>query len=353
MILLLLVSQLQRISIKGLLSLQISTWQFATLWICTVPALILASLRWQVGRDYNIYVQSFQSVLNSNNYRINNVPLESGFIALIKIIQRFTTDYIWMFAVVAVLINIGLLKAVNRLSVSPEISLCIFFTGQYYLHTLTVIRQWIVVPLFLYLLKDLGDRKWLKYIIAIILASFIHTSALVLIFFLFFAFIKIKSRQTAVLFTIATIAVSLAIIPIIFEITSSTKYSYYFTQHILTVNFPITTFVTTVLILVIGIYYYKGTNDDNYYTIMLWTQIITLTLCVLALFIPGIDRLIYYFTFVQIVFIPNIICRIKSHKLRLVWRNGLLLIYFISTLIVFFIQKQGNIIPYRSIFERF
>lgn len=149
----------------------------------SLPLILLLSFREGVGTDYNdVYVASFGSIANGGDSRY-----EFGFTLLIRLIQFFTKDYHYIFALLAIL-TVGLVYlAIYRNRVNVVLAVFIFTFGGFFFFSTNGIRQALAIAILLnaiLCLKDIGsikNKQSIKYICLVLLASTIHISALVFI----------------------------------------------------------------------------------------------------------------------------------------------------------------------------
>ena len=72
---------------------------------------IIAGIRYNVGTDYFNYIEWFNQYINHHIYW---GAKDIGFVILIKIIQVFSSNYQWLFAISALLINTLILYFVKK-----------------------------------------------------------------------------------------------------------------------------------------------------------------------------------------------------------------------------------------------
>lgn len=128
-----------------------------------------------VGLDYENYANLFKEI--NLHY---SVPLEIGYIAIIKAIILIGGKYQILVLFSALATNFLLGFYIYRNSPSPNFSLFIYLTVSiFYLATFTTIRQFIAVGIFSFSIKYIEKRRFLPYTILILLGSTIHSTLLV------------------------------------------------------------------------------------------------------------------------------------------------------------------------------
>jgi hypothetical protein len=118
---------------------------------------------------------------------VGQFNIEPTFIYISSISKFIANDYAarLTFLVYAILNMTILYFAIKKNSVSLLLSLTIYFFLFYVTLTLTQIRFGISCAIFLYALKDISEKKFIPYIIKIVIATSFHYSAIVLVLFYF------------------------------------------------------------------------------------------------------------------------------------------------------------------------
>ena len=129
--------------------------------------------RYQIGTDYDWYVELFYLS------EIGDIYPEQSFILLVKGLRSLGLSYQSMFIVYELLIMGILALALRRFNKDSEylmLMLVCFFTLQYF-SSLNVIRQALSAVIILWAYPYARDKKFLKFLLSIIVASFIHISS--------------------------------------------------------------------------------------------------------------------------------------------------------------------------------
>lgn len=152
------------------------TFLIAFLIIC-VPGMI----RYNVGIDYRTYsLGQIPDVLANEQ-----VNLELLFKLLIKFGYWLTggTSYQVIFALMNFIIDFFIFKYIKVQSKNLPLSLLIFMFGGFFAFSLSGMRQSIGVSIALYSIKYIYQKKPIRFVILILLASLFHTSALIFVLF--------------------------------------------------------------------------------------------------------------------------------------------------------------------------
>lgn len=154
-----------------------------------------AALRYDYGNDYNSYKRMYEAVQSG----VEDINKEFLYVLLNKI----TPSFYLLTAITAIFFVWVVYRMVNKhlIGVYQGMALLIFVINPYlFLMNLSAIRQCIAMCIFVIAIKYIYDRKIIKYLLLILLASLFHTSALVLLPVYFFINDKPMSKlQTFIL----------------------------------------------------------------------------------------------------------------------------------------------------------
>jgi len=152
---------------------------FLVLWL-------YSGFRYGVGIDYFMYAgtQDYTGEIHSSH-------MESVWLIIREIIHFFhLTSQAW-FLLTSFAITYFFFKGIEKLSINFYFSLLLFVVCYFYFESMNGVRQYVAVGiLFSSFHYVIGKQMW-KYLIAVIIASLFHTSALFMLPFIFLMRIKI------------------------------------------------------------------------------------------------------------------------------------------------------------------
>lgn len=120
-----------------------------------------------------------------------------GWVLLVKLCKCITEDY-WLFKLVhATVLNVLIFAGIKRITNMVFTTLLFYFVLIYFDINFQILRQAISMGLFLYSMRYIQDKKWLKYYFCIILAISFHEGALICLFFPLLLKIKINKLSLA------------------------------------------------------------------------------------------------------------------------------------------------------------
>ena len=160
---------------------------------------ITSALRYSTGYDYSYtYAPGFEEVLNNPDISLFGHHYEPGYMLLEKIVAFFSSNYQMIFVVTSVLI-IGLF-CINYAKYSSNVylSVILFILLSEYYCSMNFIRQTIAGVIALFAIPFLKKKKFLPYLLIVLVASTFHKSALILIPFFFINLIPLTKIVFAI-----------------------------------------------------------------------------------------------------------------------------------------------------------
>lgn len=313
---------------------------------------IIMGLRYDVGQDYfYTYVPVFEKVRLTGVF--DNV--EWGYVLLNKLVLLFTQDYAGIFIVTTALFCGFIYKAIMQQSKDISLSIYILFASCFFFYAMNVTRQSIAIAIFIYAIKYIKEKKILKYIIFILLASLIHKIALIFIPVYFIANLKIDIKKLIILTCIVVLGDAI-INTFIFRLVQGTKYENYINgRYVVTENSMISPIIN-ITTLALCLYYRKkdakkGIKDEE---LNIFTNIHILAfLCSLLIgTFPLASRVFVNFYHVQILTIPYLLYKENRKQMKIL----MYLLYILGFAGIFGYSvglKNGNkVLPYQTIFDR-
>lgn len=314
-----------------------------------LPFLILA-IRYGIGVDYfNTYVPVFEAIKNYGTY----ANIEIGYIILNKIVLLFTSDYAGIFILTSFIFCYLTFKSIFDNSINVPLSILILLTGGLYFYSMNAVRQSIVTAIFLFAIKYIKEKKFIKYCFFIILAATIHKTALIFLPLYFLCQIKLDFKKITI-FTILII-VCMPIIPNIIEwLVQDTKYINYINGIYSSYSKPMASVAINMLIVILCIIY-QGKKDKQYdktlqvyfniHLVALWTSFFIGR-------VPLFNRIFLEVFHTQIFTIPYLISKQKNKNAKTIITFVCILLYAILFIYSIGIQNGNNVLPYTTIFNR-
>lgn len=318
--------------------------------LAMLPLTIISAIRYDVGTDYfGTYVNGFEII--KNGYSIRDV----GFGIISKFVLFFTNDYAGLFIVTSFFIGIFVYLSIFEQSESIVFSIILYVVTCQFFISMNMIRQSLATAIFLYSIKFLQNKKYLKYSILILFATSIHTSAIIYFGLLFYELVFRWRKQllvAGVLFLVFSDKFVDFIIYIISRIPYLKRYFYwYFNSSYNEGSFNIISFLVQLTILIFIVIIYEN-NKDEKMKLYLVLQICSVLCLTLSKFMPLTQRLSYLFSFANIIYIPNSIKLIRNKKNKLLFTIVVIISFFAYMWITIFVRGYQEVLPYKTIFSR-
>lgn len=177
-------------------------------WIVFVPLLIWTMYRGDIGDTYSYKLMFFDIPKGFSNIPsyIASVSKDRGFYLFSAIIKAIIGENVEIYFLIIAVIQVGLLIRVYRkYSYNYTISFFLFIASTDYISWMfNGIRQFIAVTITFVCFEFILDKKYVKAIIGILLASIFHGSALLVLPFIFICQGKAWNKKT-ILFIIAVL----------------------------------------------------------------------------------------------------------------------------------------------------
>lgn len=294
-----------------------------------------------IGIDYSSYLIHIENIsFGYDNY------MESGFQFLVKIIMSYFEDPRSVIIVMSILTVYFFISSIYSQSKIITMSVFLFLTWGYYFLTFNTIRNYFALALIVFAIKFILDKKYIKFIIMVVLASLFHKSALICLPLYFFANRKFTKQTYIFIFLGAAFLFLLKdqLRELAFWFYPHYEGSVYDSGRISVLNV-----LKSFLVLIYGFIYYKLIKDDN--KILFYFNLNTIALIIYTAFywIPEISRIGFYFNIAAIIFIPNLTSLIKSKDRMLI--NGII---YITSLFLFVLLMRGfysptiQLLPYET-----
>mgnify|MGYP003292522139 CR=1 FL=1 len=162
---------------------------------------LLGVIHYDYGNDYMSYYDIYKSIVNVP-FNLSN--LIGGYIykepgwALINYAFKPIGGFFMMVAVLNVIQNVIYYRFIKdnvALSWWPMAIFIYLFSGSFYLLNFSMMRQGLAIAIFLAMWKYIKTRRWVVALIGLILASTIHSSALILLPFAFWGFLRMNNGK--------------------------------------------------------------------------------------------------------------------------------------------------------------
>ncbi len=232
---------------------------------------IFSGFRYRIGWDYDGYVILFNTVEIGDKY------IEQSFILLIEFFRWIGLDYQSVFLFYSFFTLIFTYIGGKYYVKSLLLFMCLYTLFPFaYFHSMSVIRQSLAIAIILFGSKYICMHKIKKYIFFVLLATFIHSSAIAMLPVYFLGRIKFK-LQWHIIFILISVLFSMVdilnpLIVKVLELIGLTKYAVYIILE--TTSAPLSLgnilfYILTYILIVFLLFDYRLINRDEKMTLVL------------------------------------------------------------------------------------
>jgi hypothetical protein len=304
---------------------------------------IFLALRYNFGSDYMTYYSLFNDIRDSSwsylkgfsNLGVMGETMEFGYIYLNKVFSTFSGFFFFIafHSLLLCMVYFSLIKKYVNIQYAWLALFILIFHTSLLVRSLSGLRQALAIFCFLYSIKYLLNRKFLKYALCILLATTFHYSAIILLpLFFIFSTKSISRFEPFVYITLYVLTLFLGkfILNSISDLTSllTPKYLYYI-QNIeeQTLESGIGFLLTTFLYIIILFFSKKDTSTDRvFYRIVAVFIVLSPASFILSI----LDRLSLYFAPALVVVIPQLLTINHNKLLKTIFIAVLLFITLYS-----------------------
>ena len=321
---------------------------------------IVACLRkYTVGVDTLQFYRAFSKIVSDSSWNYNNFRYEPGFYYLCKLLGKINSEPQILIMFTSIFINMSVYKFIKKNSTDYCLSTILYIIMNNFFSNKKIMRQAIALAILLYGFEFLKDKKYIKYIFAVCIASLFHTVAFSALLLLIFSILP-KKRWVYLL------EIVLAIVTFVF-------YSKFF--NILTLGFGYSGYMDTefglsnyfgsllsaleslfVMIFLFVVSYNKKKFVKNNYIFRLLSIAIILYIwfSFLVMRMNIFNRISGIYSIYSIVFISYLLDEMKNNNIEnyKISRGIILLIYFASFIIISIFRPEWyGVIPYNFFWQ--
>ncbi len=307
---------------------------------------LMAALRGlDIANDTMAYYSAYHYFKLTNTFL--STYMEAGYVALNLFIAKIFPHGDTGFHILVFLTSIFCYWSVEQWIEKHAKTYGISFLTFYFLLNsffISAIRQSIAISIILIALTWLERGYKFRFILGVILASLFHISALVSFIFLFF-YNKKFNYKWGLLFFLGAILITLFDIqqPIIELIKPNTKYVFGEIGNLVNVLILSSFYLALLFVRIFtkqkSYEHPKGQFRDDFFSFCI---LIALSITILSLKGPIINRLGYYFSFAGIPYIANTLYRIKNRKFANIFKIIFCIIFWGYSLSVLIFRPEWN-----------
>lgn len=321
---------------------------------------MVSAFRFQVGQDYQHWVDVYHWIENGSN-----VYVEFGYKLLNQIIifiPFIGVDFLYITTSFFIVLLFG---TYIKKSVPQQywfLSMFLFIATGIFFASMNLLRQYIAIAICLLAVLRLDKKKYISFVILIILAMLFHTSAFVLFPFAILYILSKKLQNNtllwvAYLLSLLFIVIDLRKIIDVFDFLIPDRWKWYLNSNFLTDRNSSAIVKQLVPNLIVIYSIIKRKELRKYYekfdiTFALVFMATIITNCFYGILV--LLRLSNYFDFGFIILIPILFDYIanyeKKYKFSKLCIIGIIIYYLLLTIVTIFIMNGHGVMPYTSIF---
>ena len=329
-----------------------------TIWffLITLPPVLVSSLRYNVGTDYNAYIEIYNRINHYwtssgawNYYR--NEPL---FFLINKISYLLFDSYLGVFFLSSLIIHLFIMLGLDNYKEHISISFALFIYYMYFFNfSLNGIRQTIALSIVFFALKYLLQRSFIKYLYWVVVATLFHNTAILTIplYFLIYLNNNPAFKFVYYLSILLTPFVLIILIGAFINLPILESYSHYVTNKQLVIK---PGFAIHILPILIPVFLFKKNviRVNTKYQVFFDISLLNIPYTYVAYYVDWGQRMAKYTNTVYLLLIPLAINSVRKEK-----NKHLLLIYYIIYFAFYYIgiyvlNNSSEAFPYRSILDQ-
>lgn len=314
--------------------------------LSALPLFFISAFRYGLGTDYMYtYVPEFYHILmnDRNHYSI-------GFYFINKGIQVFTQDPTWLFIVCACIFIFFVYQSIYKNSPYPILSVALLLVSGHFFLYLNLMRQYVAMAILLFSIQYVIEKKLLPYIICILIATSIHATAIVFLPIYLFSRIKAGIKWSWIVVALTAIFAS-SISSILYYFLKFSNYEGYVGSQFDTHLKARILIIENICILAIFCYAYLKSKHKEKLYVFLNIQMVTALIFLFTGWVPLMDRVGYFYSFVQIISIPCVIREINNKLLRKFITILLIIAFGVLLYYTAVIKGDNQVIPYNNVFQ--
>lgn len=313
----------------------------AILLVSSILILFFSVRHYTVGTDTPVYLDVFLRGYTFSDFTLD--PDVEPFIQyLTYFVSLFTDNYFWFFFFCAIIVIPSHLIILKKYSEDYASSVFIFITFSFYTFFFNTLRSGIALALVMLSIPFLIQRKTLKYMLMMAVASFVHVSSLIMIPFYFILHFRKLSLEikAAGLFLTSLGGASLLIS---YFASGNRRYEGYTEAH------DSNGLLVMALFVAIGLVVYIFRRQQFFKEHVIYDKLSELYILGLSLLIPvamlgvnpsGPQRLLYFFSCTLMLLIPIILKRLNSLLIYFAFYAFSVMYFYLAT------SKFSDLIPY-------
>lgn len=321
----------------------IGYWLLVTL-VAAFPLIFISAIRFNVGADYIPYYRYYLGILNG----ARQGRYEVLYYLANKLVAAFHLSAPWLFGFTASLFLMPVYKRIISDSPYRYMSIFLLLGMTYFFYFLNGTRQMIGAAFLLVSIPYIEKRKFIPFLLLVLIASGFHTTCIVFIAVYFLVYMDLNPRLLAVI-TLAIFVFGKFFANIANGILSGMDYySTYLESTYAQRGQGYVVLAMNILLVFFATFFYQRENlkFKIYYNL----QVVALWASALTGKIVLIDRYRMVFGLASIILVPMTLNGIENKNTRIICSAAVVTLYFAYAMYTVGIQNSNMVLPYQTIF---
>lgn len=326
--------------------------------MCLLPALFISAFRnIAVGNDTYVYSRAYD-LLNTNQGLIQLIKesrFEIGYVTIEYLFKSLGLSYYAMQVVLCCFVYYSLSRFIYKYSKNVWVSSFVFLTTRDMFGPMNTIRMWLAIAILLYSVRFIIERKPVKFILIVLLATSFHFTAIVFVVAYFLYKYQAGFKLTTIVLT-ASVAILVIARPFFTWITRSiNRYGGYLNTVYFGSDRNIAVFIelalNIVFLILLSVERRKkvsvNENEAQMYHLSYIAALLSVALSVIGLSNSIMSRISSFYSVFLLASLPNALSRIKNKNNRVIIMGLFIVLMSLQYLIVIIFRPNwSGIIPY-------
>lgn len=320
---------------------------------------VIAALRkYTVGADTFQFYRDFLNIVKDSSWNYTNFRYEAGFYYLCKVLGLLSRDAQILIVVTSVFINFSVYKFIKKNSSDLFLSTILYIITLVFFSNMNIMRQALALAILLFAFELLKEKKYVKYVIVVLIASLFHTVAFASLLLLVFA--MLPNRKLVYFIEILAAILSFVFYKQLFNVlTFGLGYSGYATSQYGVSNYlgailsALETFTIVVALFLIS-YSKKAKDNSNKMKLLTIATILYTWFGFLVIRMNIFNRISGLFGVYNIVLIPCLLEKMKDNNKNnyVIMKNSTVVVYLTSFFIISVLRPEWHgVIPYQFFWQ--
>lgn len=346
-------SYMSRYNIKNKqLEIDYRKYNYCFVIITMLSLIIVSGLRYKSGTDFWSYEATFKNMIERDVDISENKDIV--FYIMVKYLATISHEPQFIFLVIAIIINVLIIKTLLQNSEKFELSVYLYITTFAFYSTFNGLRQWIASAIIFSGFKYLKHNDWKRFYLITIIASLFHASALIMIPVYHITKGKFKSIKNVVMVFIFIMIVIFynGFLDGFFELLKNTQYEEYTNVINISGNgINILRFLVYLAPIIVSYLYYNFIPNKKDLDRILNLSLFGMLIIMVSLKHWIFARFSIYFDLYYILLIPKITTISNKKGNRLIYYTIVVCYFVYSTNLL--LAGDSRILPYSMNFKIF